>query len=271
MIGAIVGDIIGSRFEFIGFKSEVFELFGGDKITSQECDFTDDSVMTIAVADAILRCPSLDEEEFKRTLIERMHHFGQKYINRGYGGRFYHWILNKENQPYSSFGNGSAMRCAPSGYCCDTLEDTLKIAKYTSEVSHNHIEGIKGAQCVAAVIFMARNGQTKDEIKEYVKANFYPKAFDKTLDEIRPYYKFNETCQETVPEAVLAFMEADSFEDTIRKAISLGGDADTIADIAGAMAEAFYGIPENIKLKALSYLPDDMKDVVYRFTRRFVD
>ena len=234
MLGAIIGDIVGSRFEFDNHKSKEFELF------SPECDFTDDSVMTLAVAKALADYDEItDYDEFKNHLVKVMHKVGGRYMGCGYGGRFYMWLKYACIEPYNSYGNGSAMRVSPVAWFASSLEECEKLAQATAEVTHNHPEGIKGAVSVAGAIYLARTGHTMDEIKEYV-SKFY--TIDFTLDEIRPTYKFNETCQDTVPQAMQAFFESTSFEDAIRNGISIGGDSDTIAAITGSIAEAYYGV-----------------------------
>jgi len=238
MTGAILGDIVGSIYEFDNIKTKEFELF------DKECFFTDDSVMTIAIAEALLQAEEINEEnleDFKENLITVMHEIGVKYPDCGYGGHFLVWILRNKREPYNSFGNGSAMRVSSVGWYAKTLEEAELIAKATAEVSHNQPEGIKGAVATSGAIFLARTGATIDEIKKYI-SKYY--TIDFTIDKIRPVYKFNETCQETVPQAMQAFFESTSFEDAIRNAISIGGDSDTLAAITGAVAEAYYGIPE---------------------------
>ena len=270
MFGAIIGDIVGSRFEFHDHKSKEFALFGGDGLRRTPCRYTDDSVMTIAVADALLRRePEETDEAFKRRLVERMHCHGCKRMNAGYGGQFYHWLLDGLTEPYNSWGNGSAMRAAPAGWVADTLEETEHVAKLTAEVTHNHPEGIKGAQAVAAAIFLARTGKSKEEIRRYVEQNYYPNAFRRTLDEIRPYYRFDASCQGTVPPALLAFYESVGFEDALRNAVSVGGDSDTLTDITAAVAEAYYGIPDAIRRAAMAFLDDEMREIALRFAERF--
>lgn len=246
MTGAIIGDIVGSRFEFDNIKSKDFTLF------TSRCFFTDDTVMTLAVANALNKYEKItDFDIFRCTLIKSMHEIGIRYPYCGYGGRFYKWIMNKETSPYNSYGNGSAMRVSPVGWYAESLEEAEKLAKATAEVTHNHPEGIKGAVSVAGAIYLARTGHTMAEIKKYV-SRFY--KLDFTLDEIRPTYGFYEICQKSVPQAFQAFFEATDFEDTIRNAISIGGDSDTIAAITGSIAEAFYGIDKKLKETAVSCL-----------------
>lgn len=260
MYGAILGDIIGSPFEFDrGDKSKDFPLF------SRGCYFTDDSVMSIAVAEALMSVPaSSSDEVYEQALISSMKKWGTRYPDAGYGARFIGWLASPDPKPYGSFGNGSAMRCSAAGWLYPTLAETLKVARLTSVVSHNHPEGIKGAQATAAIIFMARTGSSKDEIKRYVEDAF---GYDlgRTLDEIRPGYRHVESCQETVPEAITAFLEGTDFEDVIRCAVSLGGDCDTLTCIAGSMAEAFYGVPEELKKECIARIDPEMREVLLKF------
>ncbi len=257
MYGAILGDMVGAPYEFDrGNKSKDFEMW------NRRVHFTDDTVMTIAVADAILTA-GIDAEEkvMKKALVEKMQAWGRKYPNAGYGGRFIYWLGSRNPKPYGSYGNGSAMRVSSVGWLYDTIEKTREVARWTAEVTHNHPEGIKGAEATASVIFMARHGASKEEIKEYVVKEF---GYDlsRTCDEIRPGYRHDESCQKTVPEAITAFLEGKDFEDVIRTAVSLDGDCDTLTCIAGGMAEAFYGIPAEMKEKTLERLGDDMRQVV---------
>ncbi len=262
MTGAIIGDVVGSRFEFDNYKSKDFELFHTD------CDFTDDSVMTIAVAKALQTYGKItDYEDFKKYLVEVMHEVGRRYPQCGYGGRFLDWMMYNRTEPYNSYGNGSAMRVSPVAWVAQSLEECEKIAAATSEVSHDHPEGIKGAVSVAGAIYLARTGKNMDEIKEYV-SRFY--TIDFTLDEIREDYDFYEICQKSVPQSFEAFFESESFEDTIRNAISIGGDSDTIAAIAGSIAEAYYGINEEMKETALSFLDEYLLEITEKFTDEFI-
>ena len=263
MLGAIIGDVVGSRFEFDNHKSKEFELF------SPDCDFTDDSVMTLAIAKTLLQYDEItDIEEFKMQLIYYMHEVGVCYPDCGYGGRFLVWMMRGGTQPYNSYGNGSAMRVSPVAWFASSLEECEKLARATAEVTHNHPEGIKGAVSVAGAVYLARTGHTMDEIKEYV-SRFY--TVDFTLDEIRKEYEFEVSCQKSVPQAFEAFFESTSFEDTIRNAISIGGDSDTIAAIAGSIAEAYYGTDEDMKETALSYLDDYLLDIAEKFTDKFIE
>ena len=262
MTGAIIGDVVGSRFEFDNYKSKDFEMF------HTECDFTDDSVMTIAIAKALTQHETItDYEAFRKELIKVMHDVGNRYPYCGFGGRFFDWILFRRTEPYNSFGNGSAMRVSPVGWFANSLEECEKLAKATAEVTHNHPEGIKGAVSVAGAIYLARTGHTMDEIKEYAQ-KFY--TIDFTLGEIRDDYDFYEICQKSVPQAFEAFFESTSFEDAIRNAISIGGDSDTIAAITGSIAEAYYGVNEEMKETALSYLDDYLLEIAENFIEKFM-
>ncbi len=265
MYGAILGDMIGSPYEFDrGKKTKDFPFF------DRGATYTDDSVMTIAVAEALMTAAEQgvidDEPSVKALLIESMQKWGHKYPYAGYGGRFRGWLAARNPQPYNSWGNGSAMRVSPAGWMFSDIEMTRKVAAWTAEVTHNHPEGVKGAESVAAAIFMARNGSSKDEIKDYVIREF-GYDFSRTCDEIRPGYRHVESCQETVPEAFTAFFEGNDFEDVIRTAVSLGGDCDTLTCIAGSIAEAFYGVPDVLKQECENRLPDDLREVLKKFTK----
>ena len=250
MLGAIVGDIVGSIYEFNNHRSKDFPLFGVD------CKFTDDTVLTIAVADCLMN---------NGNYTEYIKNYARKYTGRGYGGRFRQWISSESMEPYNSWGNGSAMRVSAVGFAYNDLETVMNEARRSAEVTHNHPEGVKGAQATAIAIFMARKGQSKEDIKTAIAQSF-DYDLNRTVDEIRPTYVFNESCQETVPEAIIAFLESKDFEDAIRNAISLGGDSDTLACITGGIAEAFYGgVPTDIAKKALSYLDFNMREVVEKF------
>lgn len=260
MYGAILGDIIGSPFEFdMGNKSKEFPLL------SKNSTFTDDSVMTIAVGNAFLDAqPNADIEWIRRRLISSMKQYGRKFPRAGYGGMFRRWLKCDDPQPYGSFGNGSAMRVSSAAWLYNDLETVRSMARLSAEVSHNHPEGIKGAEATASAIFLARTGSTKEEIKAYIVDNF---GYDlsRTCDEIRPGYHHVETCQETVPEAITAFLEGESFEDVIRTAVSLGGDCDTLTCIAGSIAEGFYGIPEELKQECRNRLPEELRNVLDQY------
>lgn len=262
MYGAILGDIIGQPYEFDrGHKTKEFPLF------CKNPRFTDDSVMTIAICDGILKAGlEADENTMKTAMITSMQLWGHKYPHAGYGGRFYQWLAMENTKPYNSWGNGSAMRVSSVGWFFETLERTREVARWSAEVTHNHPEGVKGAEATASVIWLARNGKFKAQIKEYITKEF---GYDlsRTCDEIRPSYRHVESCQETVPEAITAFLEGNSFEDVIRTAVSLGGDCDTLTDIATGMAEAFYGLPEELKARCLEYTRPDMHEVMKEFEK----
>lgn len=255
MLGAIIGDIVGSVYEWNNIKTKDFLLF------SPECFFTDDTVMTLAIAEGLIKGGSAED------FISAMKKFGQIYPNAGYGGRFGNWLLSGDSEPYNSWGNGSAMRVSSIAWVFDTLSEVEEYAEISAAVTHNHPEGIKGAQATAAAIFLARKGKTKDEIKMYIEGK-YGYDLSRSLDEIRPKYHFNESCQDTVPEAVIAFLESIDFEDAIRNAISIGGDSDTLAAITGSIAEAAYGIPEEIKQRAVSFLDRRLLNVYTNFEKR---
>ena len=264
MYGAILGDIVGSPYEFDcnNYKAKDFPLF------SRRSDFTDDTVMTLAVAKALLLYGTItDMDAFKRELVRVMHEVGMPHPHCGYGGRFCTWMMKNYTEPYGSFGNGSAMRVSPVAWFAGSLDECERLAAATAEVTHNHPEGIKGAVAVAGAIYLARTGHSMAEIREYTE-RFYP--IDFTLDEIRPDYDFVETCQGSVPQALEAFFESPGFEDAIRNAVSIGGDSDTIADMAGAIAEAYYGADPEMKNIALSYLDQDLLDIAEEFERRII-
>lgn len=254
MIGAIAGDIIGSSYEGHAWRGAWQEL----PLFPPRSRFTDDTVMTIALAKAIMEY-SIGGGNFGSIVIDKFHEYGHRYPRAGYGGQFRKWLQYRYRDPYNSFGNGSAMRVSPVGQAFATIEETEKMAAMSAAVTHNHPEGIKGAQAVAAAIFMARNGAPKKDIRNYVSSRFgYNLA--RTLAEIRPGYKFDVTCQGSVPEAIIAFLESDDYEQAVRKAIWLGGDADTQAAIAGSIAGAMYGVPEEIAKEALSRLDEGLYD-----------
>lgn len=260
MYGAILGDIIGSPFEFDrGDKTKDFKLF------SRRSHFTDDSVMTLAVCEALLKVgQDATVKEIEDAVISSMQSWGRRYPHAGYGGYFRRWLTACHPEPYNSFGNGSAMRVSAVGWLYDSLENTRTVAKATANVTHNHPEGIKGAEATASAIFMARNGSSKKEIKKYIENEFHY-DLNRTLDEIRPSYHMDETCQKTVPEAIIAFLEATDFEDAIRNAVSLGGDTDTLGAITGSIAEAYYGIPEWLMTECRKRTNKDMRVVLDDF------
>ncbi len=253
MYGAILGDMIGCPFEFDrGDKTKDFELF------SEASGFTDDTVMTIAVREALLEAGTMaDVERIRECVCESMRKWGRKYPYAGYGARFGVWLRQRNPKPYGSYGNGSAMRVSAAGWLYDSIERTREVARATAEVTHNHPEGVKGAESVAAAIFLARTGNTKEVIREYVMREF-GYDFSRSCDEIRPGYHHDESCQRTVPEAMTAFFEGQDFEDVIRTAVSLGGDCDTLTAIAGSIAEAYYGVPKFFVDECRKRLPSEM-------------
>jgi len=254
MLGAIVGDIIGSSYELEGLKSMTFPLF------TSASRFTDDTVLTVAVADCILH-----NRDYAKTFKE----YGQRYPDAGYGGMFGSWLRSADSKPYNSYGNGSAMRVSPVGFAFNTIDDVLREAERSASPTHNHPEGIKGAQAIASAIFLARTGNGKKEIRAFIEKRF-KYDLSRTLDEIRPNYRFDETCQGSVPEAILAFLESTDYEDAIRKAVSLGGDADTLACMAGGIAEAFYKkMPLNIVRRAKQILGKELLVVIDEFNSRY--
>lgn len=254
MLGAIVGDVIGSFFEHSRLKVYDFDLF------YPRSKFTDDAVMTLAVAEWLMS----SADKSKDDLVRIMQDFGCKYPGAGYGYRFNLWLNSEDPQPYGSWGNGSAMRVSPVGLYADTLDEALELAKVTAEVSHNHPAGIAGAQAVAAAVWMARNGHSKEKIREYIMCRF---NYDltRTIEEIRPTYQWDVSCQESVPEAIIAFLDGKDFEDVVRLAVSLGGDADTQAAIAGSIAACVYPIPKWIAEECLKRLTPDLRIVMERF------
>ena len=254
IIGAIAGDVIGSAYEFNPTRDHDFELF------TPKSSFTDDTVLTMANALWLID----DEQHTHERLVEIMLDLCRRYPNRGYGGRFANWICDKDPQPYNSYGNGSAMRVSPVGYYAQSLEEALALAKVSAEVTHNHPEGIKGAQATAAAIFLARCGKSKQEIRDYVAQTF---GYDlsRTLDEIRPTFTFDETCQRTVPEAITCFMEGKDYEDVVRLSVALAGDADTIAAIAGSISSAVDEVPNGITQQVIALLSDEFCTTLLRF------
>lgn len=254
MLGAIAGDIIGSVYEFGRTKSKEFPLFG------PASHFTDDSVLTVAVANAILT-----DGDCRKAVLE----FGRRYPNVSYGASFRNWLSLKDPRPYNSWGNGSAMRVSPVGFAFKTIDEVLHEAARTAEFTHNHVEGIKGAQATALAVFLARTTRDKDLIRAEITARFgYDLA--RTVDEIRPSYRFDESCQRTVPEAIIAFLDSTSYEDAVRNAVSLGGDSDTLACITGGIAEAFYGpVPPSIRQKVQEILTPELWAITEAFCAKY--
>lgn len=260
MLGAIIGDIVGSRFEWNNYRAKDFTLL------TPKCFFTDDSVMSLAICSALLKANS-NYEHLEELTITEMQRIGRPYPNCRYGGSFRQWIYSETPKPYGSFGNGAAMRVSACGFVAQNLTQALTLATKVTAITHNHPEGIKGAHATVAAIYLARCGKTQTQIKEHIMQHYYPLNF--TLDQIRPTYKFNETCQQTVPEALEAFFEAQSFEDAIRNAISIGGDSDTIAAITGGIAEAYFGIPSNLRTKAITYLDGILRPILEDFEQKY--
>ncbi len=254
MLGAIAGDIIGSVYEFNPINQKDFPLF------QKGSKFTDDSVLTVAVAQAIIH-----NKDYKA----RVRKIGQKYPNSGYGSNFINWLFSDDPQPYNSWGNGSAMRVSPVGFAFDDQETILREARKTALFSHNHREGIKGAQATAFAIYLARQDESKQSIKEKIEERF-DYNLDRKLTEIRPVYSFDVSCQGTVPEAIISFLEADSWEDSVRNAVSLGGDADTLACITGGIAEAFYGpIKKEFRQNVKSILSEELWEIAWKFYEQY--
>lgn len=260
MIGAIFGDIVGSLYEWNNIKTTQFPLY------NSEAFFTDDSVMTIAIAKALMEADRSSETDVKQQAIHWMRTIGRHYPNSGYGGRFFNWMFEPTMGPYQSYGNGSAMRVSAAGWFAQSLSEALELSKWVSEVTHNHPEGIKGAQATATAIYLAKTRHSKEQIKEYIEVHFY--QLPVSCDEIRPTYRFNETCQKTVPEALVAFLDSSDFDHAIRLAISLGGDSDTLAAITGSIAEAFYGVSQHNKEYVFSKLDQRLKTIATDFAQR---
>ncbi|MBD2447181.1 ADP-ribosylglycohydrolase family protein [Nostoc sp. FACHB-152] len=259
MLGAIAGDIIGSIYERKNIKTKDFPLF------DRQCSFTDDTVLTVAVAEVILDGRELLHGQY----IEQFKSYFRRYPFAGYGGTFRNWANSNNSEPYNSWGNGSAMRVSPIGFAFNDLDTVIKEAKLSAEITHNHPEGIKGAQATAAAIFLARTGNEKSAIKSYIQTTF-GYDLEPTLDEIRPNYKFDVSCQGSVPQAIIAFLESQDYEDAIRNAISLGGDSDTIACITGGIAQAYYGgVPPAIANQTLSYLNEHLSGITEKFMLQY--
>jgi type I restriction enzyme M protein len=259
MIGAIVGDIVGSKYEWEYFKSKDFEFLDPDK-----CSFTDDSVMTIAVAAALADWKK-NGGDLSTLAIKRMQEFGRRFPYAGYGGKFDQWLNAENPQPYNSWSNGAAMRVSACGWAANSVEEAVALSDAVTAVTHNHAEGLKGAAVTAVCVYLARTGVSKDEIRRHVEENYY--KIDFTLDEIRPTYDFDVSCQGSVPQALESFFESVSFEDAIRNAVSIGGDSDTIAAITGAVAGAYYGVPDDIRHMVMYYLDTFLEKAFIRAER----
>ena len=258
IIGAIAGDIIGSTREFNPIKTKDFDLF------QRRSKFTDDSIMTLAVSNWLIK-----DRSSRKVLVHELKYFARKYPNGGYGRMFKNWVNTPDPNPYGSWGNGSAMRVSPAAWVGDTLEEVQELARLSSIVTHDHPEGVKGALATADAVYLARIGSSKEEIKDHVEIR-YNYDLDRALDEIRPGYKFDVSCQGCVPESIICFLEADDYEDTIRNAISLGGDADTMAAIAGAIAGAYWEVPRDIHYKSIHRLDYDLLNVLIEFEDKFL-
>ena len=276
LLGGIIGDIAGSRFEFSPHRNKNFELLvkGENYMTKKQtlkefketCRFTDDTVMLIAIANALLEANG-DYSNLKELTINNMKHFGHKYPFAGYGAKFNTWLTLPITEPYNSFGNGSAMRIGAVPYFANNIEEVKTLSKLVTEVTHNHYEGIKGAEAVACCIWLALQNYDKTYIKEYIENNYYFLDFD--YKELVKSYTHDESCQNSVPQSIFAFIISDSYEDTIKTAISMGGDADTMACIAGSIAEAYYGVPSELQEKGITFLPEDLKVVINKFQSKF--
>jgi len=260
MLGAIIGDIVGSRFEWNNIKTKEFDFL------TYHCSVTDDSILSLAVAKAILNC-SGDYDKLGELAVKCMQEVGRPYPNCGYGGMFNTWMYSDNPQPYNSFGNGAAMRVSACGFAASTLEEAKLHSKKVTEVTHNHPEGIKGAEATTVAIFLAKTGKNILEIRDYINDHYYLMNF--TLDGIRDSYEFSEICQDTVPQAIMAFLESTSFENAIRNAISIGGDSDTLAAITGGIAEAYYGIATDIRKHALTYLDQRLMKILVDFENKY--
>ena len=264
MIGAIIGDIAGSVYEFNGVKTKGFPLFGDWQ--GHRCRFTDDSAMTLAVAGALLEAAE-EGKDLAACAVRWMQRIGRRYPDCGYGGTFIRWLRTEDPAPYHSYGNGSAMRVSPVAWAAGSLEEALRFSDAVTAVTHDHPEGLKGARATAACVYLARTGAGKEAIRDHVRQYYYP--LKETLAEIRPGYRFDVTCQGAVPQAIQAFLEAESFEDAVRNAVSLGGDSDTQAAIAGSIAGPYFGIPESLRQRALEFLPASLRTILGEFEARF--
>lgn len=258
MIGSIVGDIVGSRYEWDNIKSKEFDFL------THECFFTDDSIMTLAICEALISCRE-DYSDLPQQAIKSMQEIGQLYPNSGYGSHFYQWLFSDNPKPYGSYGNGAAMRVSGCAYVSKTIDEVKKLSYAVTSVTHDHPEGIKGAEAVSVAIFLALTGKNILEIRDYIDKNYY--RMDFSLESIRADYSFDVTCQGSVPQALAAFFESISFEDAIRNAISLGGDSDTIAAITGSVAEAYYGVSNHIRKHVLTFLDRRLLSLLNEFEK----
>ena len=263
MVGAILGDIIGSRHEFNNIKTKDFELFTAD------CDFTDDTVMTVAVAAALYMCDG-DYRDLSKVTIDCMHKIGRWYPYCGYGGMFFRWMFSDDPKPYNSFGNGAAMRVSPVGFVAKDVEEAKDLARKVTRITHNHPDGLKGAEATAVAIVMARQGKSKEEIREVMERDYYKSEY--TVDEYRKIIDGHgaETCQVSMPQALQCFYEGTSYEDVMRNCVSIGGDSDTLCAIAGGIADAYYGVPEDFKKMLSVYLDEYLLSVVEEFEKDMI-
>lgn len=264
MLGAIIGDVIGSPYEF-GLKEKRKDF----RLWRPECRATDDSVLTVAVGVTCAEGSLDDETAFKELLVGHLLRLTRLYPDAGYGDNYYAWSISARKEPYGGVTNGAAMRVSPVAWAGGTLEQVERLARWSAEVTHNSPEGIRGAQAVAAAVFLARTGKSKEEIRAYIDAKYYPLNF--TIDEIRPTYTHSMTCEGSVPQAIVAFLDSDGFEDAIRNAVSLGGDGDTQAAIAGAIAEAYYGIPDELYERAIEYVDEPLLEEIEGYTAALMD
>lgn len=260
MIGAVLGDIAGSRFEFRGFKSKEFELL------SPECSFTDDTVMTLAICKALLNYDG-NVHKLEKDAVICMRELGLSHPLVGYGYKFRSWLKSENPQPYGSFGNGAAMRVSGCGYVAKSLEEVKALARAVTAVTHNHEEAIKAAEATAACVFLCNTGHSIEQVRRYIVENFY--RIDFTLEDIRPDYRFEVSCQKSVPQALESFFESKSLEDAIRNAISLGGDSDTLAAISGSIAEPYYGVSRDLRDKAIGFLDSELKEILIKFELQY--
>lgn len=260
MIGAVIGDIVGSRLEKRNPKTKDFEFFSGLST------YTDDSVMSLAICEALLKSEN-DRSKLSEYAIESMRRFGKQYWLCGFGHMFKQWLKSPDPQPYGSYGNGSAMRVSGCAYAANSLEEVIALSRAVTEVTHNHPEGIKGAEAVAVSVYLARTGASKEAIRKHVLDHYY--SIDFTLDEIRPVYRKDLSCPGSVPQALQAFFESTDFEDAIRNAVSIGGDSDTIAAMTGSVAEACYGVPVDLREKTLEFLDEELIDVLQAFESKY--
>lgn len=256
MLGAVIGDIVGSRFETQRATDKNFDLF------TEDDRITDDTVMTIAIAKALMECGH-DFSDLSEKAVHWMREIGRQYPDCGYGDFFREWLFSDDPKPYNSFGNGAAMRVSPCGIAAESLEEAKTLARGVTEITHNDPDGLKGAEATAVAVYLARSGMSREELRDYITQNYY--KLDFTLDEIMDSYEFNPSCKDSVPQALEAFFEAQSFEEALRNAVLLGGDSDTIAAITGSVAKQYFSVPESITRKALTYVPDELREIAEEF------